>query len=597
MDCRPNLSARRFASAVSAVLLFFAVLDPVLAQSSSTSPESTDLILINGRIITVDLKDSVVQAIAVHNGRIVAVGSNDEIRKIAPKNARVIDLDGRTATPGLIDSHCHFDATDELYGIQLSKITKIGEALELVRAKAATLRPGEWVNGAGWDEGKLAESRYITAFDLDKVSPQNPVWLTHTTGHYGVANTAALRLANISQETKDPTGGRIDRDLAGAPTGVLKETAMDLVTRLIPPFTREQHRNGLLKMMADFNAEGMTAAKDPGTEGDRWSLYKELLEQNKSTVRIFALLYGGRTLESARETLRRLQAEPKPPRSFGDGMLISGGVKLYMDGSAGGRTAWVYEPWFRKRTEVEAGNTGYPNIDPAVYRQMVGLFHEAGIHVSTHAVGDRAIDWVVDTYSDLLKEKPRKGLRHGIIHSNIPTDHAIDTMARLQRNYDAGYPETQAPFMWWIGDIYAASFGAKREKRLMPYKTYVQKKVIWAGGSDYFVTPFPARYGLWASVVRKTQKGTYGWQPFGTEESVDIHTALRSYTIWAAHQLFLEDRIGSLEPGKEADIAVWDRDLYSVPADDIKDMKCELTLLRGRVVYQAKESAISIALN
>jgi predicted amidohydrolase YtcJ len=157
-------------------------------------------------------------------------------------------------------------------------------------------------------------------------------------------------------------------------------------------------------------------------------------------------------------------------------------------------------------------------------------------------------------------------------------------MARLQRDYDAGYPETQAPFMWWIGDIYAASFGTKREQRLMPYKTYTQKGILWAGGSDYFVTPFPARYGLWSSIARQTASGN---QPFGIAESVDIHTALKSYTIWAAHQLFLEDRIGSLEPGKDADIAVRDRDPYSVPTDALQDMHCEITLLHGKVVFEA----------
>jgi len=529
-----------------------------LAQSSRAT-DSDDLILVNGKIITVDPRDSIAQALAIHNGKIVAVGTNDEIRKRAPKNARIVDLRGRAATPGLIDAHCHFAETDSIYGIELSKIKKISEAVA----------------------------------DLDKAAPENPVWLRHTTGHYGVANSFALRLAKISPETKDPKGGTIDRDASGRPTGVLKEGAMSAVASLIPPYTREQQRNGLLKMMADFNSEGMTAAKDPGTEGIRWDLYQELLQQNKSTVRIFALLYGGRDMESARAVFARLQAQPKPPQSFGDGMLLSGGVKLYMDGSAGGRTAWVYDPWFKKRTEVETGNTGYPNIEPQTYLQMVKLFHDAGIHVSTHAVGDRAIDWVVNTYADLLKEKPTKRLRHAIIHCNIPTDHALDVMARLQRDYDSGYPETQAPFMWWIGDIYAASFGAKREQRLMPYKTYTQRNIIWAGGSDYPVTPFPARYGLWSSVVRKTLNGVYGSQPFGTAESVDIHTALKSYTIWAAHQLFLEDRIGSLEPGKDADIAVWDRDLYSIPSDDIKNLHCELTLIRGKVVYTAPDSAVS----
>jgi predicted amidohydrolase YtcJ len=537
------------------------------------------------------VRDSIAQAIVIHDGKVVAVGSNKEIGNKAPKNARVIDLLGRTATPGLIDTHCHFDETAALYGVELSKVTKVSDAAEMVQQKVATRKPGEWVTGTGWDEGKLVDHRYITAADLDRVAPDNPVWLQHTTGHYGVANSYALRLAKISRATKDPESGTIDRDASGAPTGVLKERAMDAVTDLIPPFTKEQERNGILKMMADFNAEGMTAAKDPGIEPKRWELYREILRDNQSTVRIFALMQGGRTVESAHSALALLQKEPRPPGSLGDGMLFAGGVKLFMDGSGGGRTAWVFDPWFKSATELDGNNTGYPNIDPPVYRQMVKLLHDAGIHVSTHAVGDRAIDWVVDTYAELLKEKPTKGLRHGIIHCNIPTDHALETMARLEREYDAAYPETQPPFMWWIGDIYSASFGPKREARLMPYKTYTQKGIIWSGGSDYFVTPFPARYGLWSSIARTTLKGTYGWQPFGTAEAVDIHTALKSYTIWAAHQMFLEDRIGSLEPGKDADIAVWDRDPYTVPTDNIKDMKCELTLLKGRVVYEVKRAS------
>jgi hypothetical protein len=346
-------------------------------------------------------------------------------------------------------------------------------------------------------------------------------------------------------------------------------------------------------MMGDFNREGMTAAKDPGIPPERWEIYRELLNQKKSTVRIFALFLGGTTMDSARVTLHRLQALPRPPQSFDEGMLLAGGVKIFMDGSGGGRTAWVYDPWFKKASEIDAANTGYPALDPNVYRQMVKLFHQSGIHVSTHAVGDRAIDWVVDTYAEVLKEKPSKGLRHGVIHCNIPTDHAIEAMARMQSEFDSGYPETQPPFLWWIGDTYAGTFGVKRDVRLMPYKTYAGKGVTWTGGSDYPVTPYPARYGLWSAVVRKTLKAVYGEQPFGTAESVDIHTALRAYTSWAARQLFLEDRIGSLEPGKDADLAVWDRDLYSVPVDDLKNLKCELTLLRGKEVYRALDAPVS----
>jgi predicted amidohydrolase YtcJ len=212
------------------------------------------------------------------------------------------------------------------------------------------------------------------------------------------------------------------------------------------------------------------------------------------------------------------------------------------------------------------------------------------VHVSTHAIGDHAIDWVVDTYAAVLAAKPTRGLRHGIIHGNLPTDHAIETMARLQREYDAGYPEAQAPFLWWIGDNYAGNLGPARAGRLKPFKTYLERGIKWGGGSDYSVTPFPARYGLWASIARQTLNGTYGTTPFGVKESIDIRSALRSYTIWAAHQLFLDDRVGSIEPGKDADIAVWDRDMYAIPTDQLKDLRCELTLVAGKVVYRSAGS-------
>jgi predicted amidohydrolase YtcJ len=158
-------------------------------------------------------------------------------------------------------------------------------------------------------------------------------------------------------------------------------------------------------------------------------------------------------------------------------------------------------------------------------------------------------------------------------------------MATLQRTYDAGYPEAQPTFLWWLGDTYAGNLGPARCGRLEPFRTYVRRGIIWGGGSDYSVTPYAARYGLWASVVRKTQTAAYGPTPFGTAESVDIHTALKSYTIWAAHQLFLEARVGSLEVGKDADIAVWDRNLYAIPADEIRNLKCEMTLLAGKIVH------------
>ena len=571
-----------------------------IAQTSpGAALQTADVVLVDGKILTVDAQDSIAEAVAISRGKIIAVGSNGDISQRLTKDTQVIDLHGRTATPGLIDSHNHFadGGVNALYHADLSDTARIDDVLRKVREKVVTLKPGEWLLGDGWDEGKLAELRYIYAADLDKMTPKNPVWLSHTTGHYGVANSYAMKLAHLTADTKNPPAGTIDRDAQGNPTGVLKEAAMELVTKLIPPTTPEQERQAILHMIEAFHQEGMTAVKDPDIFQVAWDTYQQLLQEKKLTVRVFVLWDGGKTTEAARQVIAHIAALPKPPQSFGDGRLISGGVKLYMDGSGGARTAWVYKEWNKNSTGTDTGNHGYPATEPEVYRQMVRLYHQAGIHVGTHAIGDRAIDWVVDTYAQVLRETPTRGLRHSIIHSNIPTGHALDTMAALEKEYDAGYPEPQAPFMWWIGDTYAGNFGPERAARLNPFKTYLAKGIPWGAGSDFFVTPFPARYGIWASVARETLKGVYGARPFGTAESVDVHTALRSYTGWAARQLFLEDRIGSIETGKQADIAVWDRDMYTVPTSDIKNLKCEMTIFDGRVVYKTTATPITVKEN
>jgi predicted amidohydrolase YtcJ len=557
---------------------------PVYAQLPA------DLILVHGNILTVDSKDSIAQAIAIRQGKIIAVGSDEQILKLSGPQAKIIDLHGKTATPGLIDTHAHLagGGYEELYEVSLSDAATISDVVNRVQTAAAKLRPGEWLTGAGWDEGKLAERRYVLASDLDKAAPHNPVWLMHTTGHYGVANHEALRLAHINAESKDPPAGTIDRDAQGAPTGVLKEAAMDPVLKLIPDPTPEQLRNGILHMVDILHSEGMTGVKDPDIGQPTWDAYRRLQQEKKLSVHVCVLWHGGTTLASAHAALARIQALPRPPNSFGDGNLLSCGAKLYMDGSGGARTAWVYQDWNKNSTGVDGGNRGYPATNPDVYRQEVRLFHQAGVSVGTHAIGDHAIDWVVDTYAEVLKEKPTPGLRHSIIHANIPTDHAIDTMASLQKQYDAGYPESQPGFTWWIGDTYAGNFGPVRSLRLNPFHTYLQRGILWGGGSDYSVTPLPARYGIWASVQRETLKGVYGRQPFGTAESIDVHTALRSYTAWAARQIFLEDKIGSIEPGKDADIAIWDQDMYTIPAAELHNLKCAMTIYHGEVVYQSQ---------
>jgi predicted amidohydrolase YtcJ len=560
------------------------------------SGQSADLNLVNGTILTVDAGDRTAQAVAIRGDRIMAVGDTASVDALAGPHTQRIDLEGRTVTPGLLDAHAHFSPSQfnrpDSLDLSYPGVESIQDVQGAVARLAQEVPPGQWIQGRSWDDGKFREHRLLTSRDLDEIAPDHPVWLSHTTGHYGVANRAALRLAKIYNKTPDPPSGTIDRDAAGHPTGVLKEAAQDLVTALIPPPTEAEIERGIRQMAKAFNAEGMTAVKDPEIYDNTWEAYRHVLANDDLTVRAFTLWYGGRSVEEARELVAKHAKMPRPYEPNGNHHLIPGGVKLFADGSGGARTAWMYDDWNKEFTGRDEGNRGYPNIDPDTFRKMVRIYHDAGLHIGTHAIGDRAIDLVVDSYADALQANPKYGLRHAIIHANIPTEHALDEMAALQQEYEAGYPESSATFTWWIGDTYAGNFGG-RSRRLNPFATFLKKGIRWANGSDYSVTPFAARYGIWAAIARQPALGIYGGDPFGREEAVDVRTALRAVTIWAAHQMFLETKIGSIEAGKYADLAVWDRNPYQVSVEDLKEMRCELTVFAGRIVFQRDTTLVS----
>jgi predicted amidohydrolase YtcJ len=560
----------------------------VVSAVVHAAEKPADLVLRHGVVLTVDAKDRVARALAIRDGRIVAVGSDSVVTPLIGPKTRVVDLAGRTATPGLIDTHAHLlgGGADEIYKIDLKRTASMTELLATVKARADAAAPGDWVLGHGWNEGVLAEHHPPTLAELNAVSNGHPILLENITHHYAVVNSAALAIAHIDSTTKDPPAGTIVRDSGGLPTGVLKEAAQTIVIDHIPPITAEQYKATLHAMISQMHAEGMTGVKDPHNGAREWAAYLDFASTEGLSIHACLLIYAGANLDSAKAAMELVLRARREAKALPSSDLGVCGVKILIDGSAIARTAWRYEDYAVDAQHPAPTGRGYPTVEPDVYRQMVLLFNRAGVPVGTHTIGDRAIDLVVDTYAAALTETPTVGLRHSVIHAHEPTQHAVAVMADLQKRYDAAIPETQAEFLWGLGDSLPGSFGPERSQHLMPLATYRKSGMIFANGSDYPVTPLPARYGLWASVAREPMKGTYGPHPFGMDEAIDVHTALRSYTIWAARQLFIEHQTGSLEPGKWADIAVWDRNPYAVPTVELKDMRCEMTLYKGKVVFE-----------
>lgn len=286
-------------------IVIFGLLCFSIVQSNAQQKISfPDLILVNGNIITVDNEDRIAEAIAIRDNKIIAIGSTQEIEALAGKATPRIDLNKRTVTPGLLDAHIHFSSSPwtipNMIDLSYPNVKSIKEVKELIAQKVKTVKPGEWIRGIGWDEGKLSEKRLITATDLDEVSPDNPVWLQHTTGHYGWANTKALQLAKINSGTPDPPEGVIEKDQSGKPTGVLKESAMGMVSKLLPSSTIKDIEAGISYLTKALNEEGMTGIKDPTLGDMRWQAYKNILDADKLHLRVFGLWPGGKSIASIR---------------------------------------------------------------------------------------------------------------------------------------------------------------------------------------------------------------------------------------------------------------------------------------------------------
>jgi predicted amidohydrolase YtcJ len=536
-----------------------------------------DLLLINGKIVTVDPDFSILEGVAVKGGKILAVGTTSEMKTWKGSGTEVIDLEGKMVLPGLIDSHLHMVGT----GIALSQINcrtppikSILDLADTVREKASEVNPGEWILGRGWDQAKLSDYRDPNRWDLDEESPENPVWLTRTCGHISVVNSRALEIAGVSKDTPQPEGGHIVKDENGEPTGLLQEgPAMDLVRQHIPSKDLEHTAEAIKRASSAFSEVGITGVIEAGIEPLDMRAYQKVTTEGELTVRVNMMLRGRETGESAEESAVRIMDFPMTT-GYGDDLLRFLGLKLLIDGGVGGRTALLREPY-----EDDPENVGILTMPEEDLQIRVDAGNLAGMMVGVHCAGGKAMDIILNAFEETDKIKPIKGRRFAIIHAYQPTEQNFKTCRRLGITV-----ASQPSFLYYLGESYYENVGHERSEWLKPHRAWIENGIIVASGTDSPVTPYPPFPSLWASIARRTEVNNV---QMGTEQSITREQAIRLYTINGAYHTFEETIKGSIEPRKLADVIVVDRDILTCPLDDIRDTKVLRTILGGKSVYEA----------
>ena len=536
-----------------------------------------DLLLINGKIVTVDPDFSIHEAVAVKDGKVLAVGTTSEMKTWKRSGTEIIDLEGKIVLPGLIDSHLHMVGT----GIALSQINcrtppikSISDLADAVKEKASDVKPGEWILGRGWDQAKLSDHRDPNRWDLDEASSENPVWLTRTCGHLSVVNSRALEIAGISKDTPQPVGGHIVKDENGEPTGLLQEgPAMDIVRQHIPSQDLERTAEAIKLASNAFSEVGITGVIEAGIEPLDMRAYQKVATEGGLTVRVNMMLRGRVTGESAEESAARIKDFPMTT-GYGDDLLRFLGLKLLIDGGVGGRTALLREPY-----EDDLDNIGILTMAEEDLQKRVDAGNLAGMMVGIHCAGGKAMDIVLNAFEETDKLKPIKGRRFAIIHAYQPTEQNFETCRRL------GIAVASQPsFLYYLGESYYENVGHERSEWLKPHRAWIDNGIIVASGTDSPVTPYLPFPSLWTSIARRTEVNNV---QMGTEQSITREEAIRLYTINGAYHTFEETIKGSVEPGKLADMIVVDRDILTCPLDDIKETKVLRTILGGKTVYEA----------
>jgi len=561
-----------------------------------------DLVITNGKVITVDQDFSIKQAVAVQDGKIVAVGTNDEIKALIGSKTNVLDLKGKPILPGINESHMHapfFGATRPPLSLDLTfpAVKSIPEMVDALRSEVEKTAPGEWIRGFGWDQGSLEEckndpSKLPRKWDLDAVSPDHPVAFTDFSCHTLLVNSKALEIAGLAKDTPDPSSGEMERDANGEPTGILKEPgAQALVSEYVPLLTREEKKTALLTALSHLNANGVTSFTDaaigPGGEdyvygvmsGEFVNIYKELLEEGQLTARVNVLLlygdYGALTLEDIKKNMETFEV----PTDIDKTWLKFPGIKIFADGIPLTYTSWMNEDYVSGDAgygvSVIPGETDQEQSDNLI--EMIRYVHSKDYQIGLHATGDRAIDAAVDGFIQACEEKPGGDPRHYIIHGDFISREKAEALA----GHNCGI--AMQPFISaMIADFEPTVVGDERAAYEWPTRTVLDAGLNLTSSSDAPVTYPNWRMGVQAAVLRE---GLLSGKVSGPEECITVEEAIRTYTINGAWQDHMEDVKGSIEVGKLADFCIIGNDILSVESHKIGEIPVLMTIVGGKIVF------------
>lgn len=524
-----------------------------------------DLVFLNGQVITMGESRPRAQAVAVFRDRIVLVGDAAAVRSEIGPQTEVIDLKGRALLPGFNDAHCHIVGYGQsrLWIDCRAEVTPDLEALlNKVKEAAAKHEPGHWIRGRGYEDTRLPPNYAVTRHDLDRVAPQHPVYLVRVCGHVSVANSRALELAGITRETPDLPGGDIDRDAHGEPTGVLREMALDLIRDVLPPLAQKEVEASILRAAQDYLSAGITSVQNAGTGALELGAFYNLHKRNELPLRVYLMV--------APEVMDPL-IEAGLRTGFGDDRLRVGPLKVFMDGGIGARTAAMHEPYAN-----EPENRGITRMEQEELNELVERAHRAGFQIGCHAIGDRAIEAVLDAYERVLERWPRADHRYRIEHCGLPSGDLLDRMAKLDV-----LPVPQPIFLREGGDPYLRNLGEERAHQVYPLRRFLDAGFPISGSSDSPVSSFAPLIGIETAVTRRTWDG----QTLGPGQEVTLEEALRMYTLNGAYASFEEHIKGSIKVGKLADLVVLERDPFQVPPDKVADISVEMTIVGGEIVY------------